>query len=639
MTRGEAVHLSAEPVTTDGAPDVAVDVSGLTVTADSGGVLLTDGTLQAPPGRVVALTGPSGCGKTTLLRAVAGSLPAGTARTAGTVRVLGRDVLDCSPARLRDLRRHHIAYLGQDTASGLNPRMRVGALLAETARDTTRPALLALLDEVRLPAVPQLLRRRPRELSGGQQRRVALARAIARRPRVLLLDEPTAGLDAALRDEIAVTLRRLAADHRLAVVLSCHDPELVGQLADEVVELAPAPARTAAPTAARTAAPAPARAAAPAPARAMAPAPARTVAPAPAQAAAPRTATASAGGSGVASSATVSSSATLSSSAAPSPEASSSAASSAESMPVTPSKSSTRSTEVAPAADRTDPVTADRTDPEGTATTGPGATAGPGGAVGPAAGPGAPAGPEPDHRGLSARGLTAHLGSRRTPVLHGVDLAVPPGASVGVVGASGAGKTTLLRTLVGLQRASGGSVLLDGAELPAGVRARSREQRRRIQLVPQDPMGALNPAVTVSSALARPLRLHRRCERRAVPGRVAELLERVGLGPEHAGRLPHELSGGQRQRVSIARALAAEPDVLVCDEVTSALDRETADAVMDLLVGLRAQGLALVLVSHDLRLVAERTGTVLVLHDGRVIESGPTARVLEDSGTRTAAGG
>ncbi|MFF3767160.1 ABC transporter ATP-binding protein [Streptomyces sp. NPDC001922] len=557
MTRGEAVDLTAEPGTADGAPDVAVDVSGLTVTADSGGVLLTDGTLQAPPGRVVALTGPSGCGKTTLLRAVAGALPAGTARTAGTVRVLGRDVLDCSPDRLRDLRRHHIAYLGQDPASGLNPRMRVGGLLAETARDTTRPALLALLDEVRLPAVPQLLRRRPRELSGGQQRRVALARAIGRRPRVLLLDEPTAGLDAALRDEIAVTLRRLAADHRLAVVLSCHDPELVGQLADDVVELAPPPARTAL----------------------------------------PRTATASAGGPGGVVPSAVPSSAAA-------PEAS--PASSTDAPSLEASSSHVPSSQ-APSAE--------------------------------SASSAASAGPEPTRRGLSARGLTAHLGARRTPVLHGVDLEVPPGASVGVVGASGAGKTTLLRTLVGLQRASGGSVLLDGDELPAGARARTREQRRRIQLVPQDPMGALNPAVTVSSALARPLRLHRRCERRAVPGRVAELLERVGLGPEHARRLPHELSGGQRQRVSIARALAAEPDVLVCDEVTSALDRDTADAVMDLLVGLRAQGLALVLVSHDLRLVAERTGTVLVLHDGRVIESGPTARVLEDSGTRAAAGG
>ncbi|MGP4001798.1 ABC transporter ATP-binding protein [Streptomyces sp. 8N706] len=517
MTHNKALYGGGTTPDTDPDAGPAVRVAGLTVTAAGGSTLLADGALEAMPGRVLALTGPSGSGKTTLLRAVTGLLPAGTSRTAGTVDVLGLDVLACASSELRELRRHRVAYLGQDPGSGLNPRMRVGRLLAETARDGSRADLLALLDEVRLPAAPELLKRRPRELSGGQQRRVALARAIARRPRVLLLDEPTAGLDSALRDEIADLLRHLAAEHRLAVVLSCHDPDLVGRLADEVVELAPAgsPARR--------------------------------------------------------------------------PDL-------ALPVPV-PSADGGR--------DR------GRTGLEETGRADAGA-------------------PVPE--GLSARGLTAHLGRRGTQVLYGVDLDVPHGASVGVVGASGAGKTTLLRTVVGLQRRSGGSVLMDGVPLPPGIRARSREQRRRVQLVPQDPMGALNPAVKVSDALARPLRLHRRCGREAVPGRVAELLDRVGLEAGHADRYPHELSGGQRQRVSIARALAADPNVLVCDEVTSALDRETADAVMDLLMGLRAaQGLALLLVSHDLRLVAERTGTVLVMHDGHVIESGPTAEVLADA--------
>ncbi|KUJ68440.1 ABC transporter ATP-binding protein [Streptomyces albus subsp. albus] len=498
--------------------DPVVRVDGLTVAAEDGRPLLAEATLHAATGRVLALVGPSGSGKTTLLRAVAGALPAGVQRTAGSVRVLEHEVFDCPPDRLRGLRRHHLAYLGQDPGSGLNPRMRVAGLLAETARDRSRPALLGLLDEVRLPATAELLRRRPGELSGGQQRRVALARALARGPRVLLLDEPTAGLDRGLRDEVAELLRHLAAGHRLAVLLSCHDPELVDRLADDVVALDGTSRR---------------------------PRPGRT-------------------GS------------------------------------------------AAPEAAETPPPPAGRTDPD-------------------------PVG-EPAARGLAARGLTARLGPRRTTVLHGVDLDVPPGSAVGVVGASGAGKSTLLRTLVGLQRPSGGAVLLDGTPLRPGAGSRSREQRRRVQLVPQDPLGALNPAVRVGAALARPLRLHRRCRREAVPGRVAELLDLVGLAAEHTDRFPHELSGGQRQRVSIARALAADPDVLVCDEVTSALDRDTADAVMDLLAGLReTRGLALVVVSHDLRLVARHTGTVLVLHDGRVVHRGPGARVLGRT-TTTAAG-
>lgn len=473
-----------------------VRISGLTVTAPNGRLLLDGADLELAPGRITAVVGPSGCGKTTLLRAVTGTLPPGTERTAGSVTVLGHDPLALPAPALRTLRRHRLAYVGQDPGSALNPRMRVRRLLAEVAVDTGPEAIRSQLAEVRLPTGNGLPDRRIGALSGGQQRRVALARALARRPAVLLLDEPTAGLDPALRDEIADLLRHLARSHRIAIGLSCHDPDLVTRLADDIVDLA-------GPRSRETARPAPPREAVPTP-------------------------------------------------------------------------------------------------HDGPAT-------------------------------LTTSGLhAAHLHHRRrVPVLHGIDLTLAAGSSLGIVGASGSGKTTLLRTLVGLHRPTAGTVSLDGTRLSPTAHGRSRDQRRRLQLVPQDPLGTLNPSRTVGAALRRPLLLHRRAGRAEVPDRVLELLDQVGLPAAFADHYPHELSGGQRQRVAIARALAADPDVLICDEVTSALDADTAVAVMDLLTELRARrGLALVLVSHDLRLVADRTDTLLVMSEGHAVESGPTARLF-----------
>ena len=487
-------HWYPEGQTADG--ESAVRVTGLTLTASNGRLLLDRAGLELAPGRITAVVGPSGCGKTTLLRAVAGALPPGTERTAGSVTVLGQDPLDLPAPALRTLRRHRLAYVGQDPGSALNPRMKVRRLLAEVAVDKSPEALRAQLAEVRLSVDDGLPDRRIGGLSGGQQRRVALARALARRPAVLLLDEPTAGLDPALRDEIADLLRHLAQNHRIAIGLSCHDPELVTRLADDVVDLT-----------------------------------------------GPR-----------------------------------------------------------PTDRRSRPAPAPREQA-----------------------------PHDEPPALVASGLhAAHLHrGRRVPVLHGIDLSLAAGSSLGVVGASGSGKTTLLRALVGLHRATAGTVSLDGTRLAPSAHGRSRDQRRRLQLVPQDPLGTLNPSRPVGAALRRPLLLHRRAARAEVADRVLELLDQVGLPAAFADRHPHELSGGQRQRVAIARALAADPDVLFCDEVTSALDADTTVAVMDLLTDLRdRRGLSLVLVSHDLRLVADRTDTLAVLSEGRVVESGPTTRLF-----------
>ncbi|MFD8999848.1 ABC transporter ATP-binding protein [Streptomyces sp. NPDC059582] len=249
-----------------------------------------------------------------------------------------------------------------------------------------------------------------------------------------------------------------------------------------------------------------------------------------------------------------------------------------------------------------------------------------------------PVAPAPDTGAASAplldvQDLSVTFGGRGAgrPALDGVCFSVERGSAAAVVGASGSGKTTLARALVGLQKSRSGTVRLVGVTLPTAMGRRSREQRRRVQLITQNPLGALNPSRTVGSSVARPLRVHRRTASGTVDRAVEDLLHQVGLPSAFAGRYPHELSGGQRQRVAIARALAAEPDVLVCDEITSALDRATGDAVMDLLQQLRQdRSMTLVVISHDLTLVRDRTETITVLADGRVVESGRTTGVFAD---------
>jgi peptide/nickel transport system ATP-binding protein len=226
---------------------------------------------------------------------------------------------------------------------------------------------------------------------------------------------------------------------------------------------------------------------------------------------------------------------------------------------------------------------------------------------------------------LRASGLAARY-PKGPPVLQGVDLEVRSGEILAVVGVSGVGKTTLARCLAGLHPSESGAILLDGAVLAADVRRRSRTQKAAVQLVAQNPAEALHPRQTVHTALARPLRLLRGIMRAAeVRAEVARLLDAVGLAPDHTAALPAELSGGQRQRAALARALAARPRVLICDEVTSALDTITQAAVLELL---RGTELAVVLITHDPTVAAGVADRVLVLADGRVATEGPVATVL-----------
>lgn len=492
----------------------AVVVSGVVVVGSSGQKLLGPVSFHAERGAVIALTGPSGCGKTTLLRLLLGQLPEADARVEGAVTVAGEQVLALGEARLRVFRRDRIAYVGQDPGSALNPLMRVRTLLAEVAGDRSAAALTKALEQVGLSA--EHLDRRPDELSGGQQRRVALARALVRGTEVLALDEPFAGLHAALRAEIAGVIAGIAASG-VTVVLTGHDTETVHSIADQVVELGSVSAR-----------------------------------------------------------------------------------------------------QVRDAA--------------------------------------AESGDEPIV--LRAQGVCASIKGKQ--VLSGIDFTLGRGSALAVVGASGAGKTTLARVLAGLHQEASGALDLDGTPLPIGESRGNRHVRNGIQLVTQNPKSALNPRRTVGQTLARPLSRHSH-RRASAPRRrgsfstapikrvrdnlfarpskdelreqITALLESVDLDPGLANRYPHELSGGQRQRVALARALAADSAVLLCDEITAALDHETADAIMTLLDRIRTdRGTALLLITHDMTVVAAHCPHTLVLDHGHPVESGPTATILAAPG-------
>ena len=220
-------------------------------------------------------------------------------------------------------------------------------------------------------------------------------------------------------------------------------------------------------------------------------------------------------------------------------------------------------------------------------------------------------------------------GARVHDALAGVSVRFEPGARVGVVGESGSGKTTLAKTLIGLERPSRGTVRVDGEDLGGLNRGDLARFRRRVQMVFQDPMGSLNPRLTVGAALAEVLAVHGIVPKAQRPARVAGLLETVGLDPAYAGRYPHEFSGGQRQRVGIARALAMEPELLIADEPVSALDVSVQAQVLNLLSDLcDARRMGLILVAHDLAVVNYVCRQVVVLYLGRVVEQGPVDQVF-----------
>jgi len=224
---------------------------------------------------------------------------------------------------------------------------------------------------------------------------------------------------------------------------------------------------------------------------------------------------------------------------------------------------------------------------------------------------------------VAGYGRTQRDGKPLLPILDDIGFRIQRGTSLGVIGESGCGKSTLARVIAGLQPLAAGSIRLDGRPLAPTVGKRSREDLRRVQIVFQMADTALNPSGTVAGILGRPVAFYHGLSGPAVQRRVLQLLDLVKLPATVADRRPTELSGGQKQRINLARALAAEPDLILCDEVTSALDPVVAAAIVDLLVELRRElGVSYMFISHDLKTVRALCDEVMVLYAGRKIEAG-----------------
>jgi peptide/nickel transport system ATP-binding protein len=566
-----------------------VEVSDLRVELVGSGVDVVDEiALQIHSGEVLGLVGESGSGKTTVGMALLGHVRRGGKVGGGAVAVDGRDLSALSPDELRHLRGGVVSYIPQDPGTALNPALRIGTQLAEVleahasswSEDQRRERVGEALTEVALPTDDVFLRRYPHQLSGGQQQRVAIAMAFANRPKVIVCDEPTTGLDVTTQARVLETVRDLCRSHQVAALYVTHDLAVVAELADRVavmyagriVESGPREAIFSAPRHPYTR-------------RLLRAVPdiagKRTVVGIPGRAALPGSR----------------------------PEGCffhpRCPLADDESRSAFPPVTELGGGHTVRCFHHADAV--QQTEPEGAGQLGARAVG--------------------EELVLTVRDLDAHYGASHA--LFRIDLDVHREECLALVGESGSGKTTLARAVSGLHSNYTGQVRLRDDPLPEAARRRSREARKEIQYIFQNPYASLNPRRTIGQTIGRQLQLFYPGSRADTGKRVAECLERVALSSSAASRFPDQLSGGERQRVAIARALAAQPSVLICDEVTSALDVSVQAAIIELLGELRREmGLSMLFITHDLALIRTIADRVAVMNKGRIVEQGSVDSIL-----------
>ncbi|SLN61369.1 Glutathione import ATP-binding protein GsiA [Roseovarius albus] len=585
-----------------------IDIQNLSIgfTGRSGATLpvLRDVSLSIRAGESIGLVGESGSGKSTLALAAMGFLKGGLRKLSGRVCFRGDDMFARSRDELETIRGGRLGLIPQNSGQALTPTMRIGTQLKEALRlhclsvptEQHQEVAHNLLAQVRLPDPNVILQRFPHELSGGQQQRVAIAMALAGEPEALLLDEPTTGLDVTTQAHILQLLNDLAAERNMAMLYVSHDLGVIARscarvavmYAGQIVLDGPATEVLRTPSH-------------PYPKGLLASIPRLGDRRLPV-ALEGRPPPPGGDGEGCAY--------------APRCPLAEVRCSEAPPHPVPDSLGGIvrcfRAADTLHASmdhGRHEPV---HHSPDGQ--------------------------PALSLKDISlsyrSLGLIDRMRgvSEPVPTVDDIDLTIARGETLGLVGESGSGKSTILKAIAGLLPPRAGNICVaDEINLPPVVEKRTPEQLRRIQMIFQNPDESLNPRQTIAEIIAQPLRLYDRLDGQALHDRSVALLETVRLSAHYMDRLPSQLSGGEKQRVAVARAFAAEPEIVLCDEVTSALDVSVQAAVLDLLNDLKcSQNTTYVFVSHDLAVVRALSDRVAVLYQGRLCEYGPTEHVYGD---------
>jgi peptide/nickel transport system ATP-binding protein len=561
-------------------------VRDLRVELISGEPVVSDVSLSLEAGQTLGLVGESGSGKTTLALALLGYARPGMRIASGEVEIAGQHIALNDERGARAMRGRLVSHVPQDPSTNLNPSLRIGSAIndivrAHRAGDAGAAIVYDVLGRVGLPANRAFARRFPHQLSGGQRQRVLIASALVCEPPLIVLDEPTTGLDVVTQARILDEVERLHRERDIAMIYVSHDIAVVSRVADQVavlygglvVEYGMAAQVFMRPRHPYT----------------------RGLVSSVPDHTQPRRM------QGI-------------------PGVAVGVDERPQGCPFFP-RCDQREERCASELPSLGPVDerqvrcfeAHRTPPPARGELRVSHTTNAADVL------------------LAVEHLTAvHRDGRHVAVAaNDVSFRVPRGACVALVGESGSGKTTIARVIAGLHRPRSGRILLDGVELAVRAQDRPRELRRRCQIIFQDPYESLNPRRRIGDEIARPARLLLGLSRAEARAEVAHLLEQVRLPARLAESFPSELSGGERQRVAIARALAAQPDLLVCDEITSALDVSVQAAVIELLAELRSRlSLSLLFITHNLGVVAAIADYVLILDRGMICEEGPVEQVF-----------